>query len=361
MFVQTKSKIANADGSQVFSPQAFPAEKPPIEDFHLIPGLAYARRHIRLDNETLVDGDGASGDPASLGVSAVMIGQTDQRYLLAAVRQFAHFNMIPRWPNGAISHRESSPQVWADFIYMAPPFVAYLATAVNSTEIMRQAVAQCLLYRQALQPNVSTDAVSAGAWQHILGGDSPDPSLWSTGNAWAAMGMTRVLATLLHWPRTAVEPDAQIAQADLFLWVGEILRAAAGSPLDDGLVRNRLNDTTWFGETSGTALLAATVYRLAVLQEEATSLFNGGAKKLRALHPELQKPVTSEMLEWADKARKAVAAHVDEKGIASPAVDPLDWNGQTPYTKGSPEGQSFLVMLYASWRDCNIAGVCTAG
>lgn len=63
-------------------------------------------------------------------------------------------------------------------------------------------------------------------------------------------------------------------------------------------------------------------------------------------------------MQWADENRRAIAAHVDESGIASPAVNPLGWGDRKPYTKGSPEGESFLVMLYASWRDCVHAGVC---
>lgn len=276
----------------VFSPQAFPAGKVPDSNPRLVPALAFAKRHIRLDNETLIDGDGASGDPASLGVSALMIGQTDKRYAEAAQRQFQHFDKVPKWKNGAISHRDDYAELWADFIYMAPPFMAYYAVATNSTETIKKAIMQCLAYRQALKPNTSSDAVSAGTWQHILGPVHEDLGRWSTGNGWAAMGMARVLATLLHWPPTAVEANAQIAQADLFTWIGEILQGAMSSPKEDGLLRNYLNDTTWFGEVSGTALLTATVYRVAAMQEEASALFNGSAQKVRDTHPDIKKPVS---------------------------------------------------------------------
>lgn len=70
--------------------------------------------------------------------------------------------------------------------------------------------------------------------------------------------------------------------------------------------------------------------------------------------------VTVEMLRWAGENTKAIAAHVDKIGIASPAVNPLVWGDRTPYTKGSPEGQSFLVLLYAAWRDCVEASVCSS-
>ncbi|KAF7187012.1 hypothetical protein HII31_11621 [Pseudocercospora fuligena] len=338
----------------VFSKQAFPNGRPPSPDPNKVEALSYARKHIRLDNNTLVDGDGASGDPASLGVSAILIGQTDPKTAVAVARQYAHFGIVPRWPNGAISHRDDYPELWADFIYMAPPFFAYYATSINSTDVIRQAVAQCLLYRQVLQPNASSGAVSAGAWRHIIGPKNQDLGLWSTGNAWAAMGMARVLATLVHWSPTATEASAQIAQADFFTWIGQILKAAMNSPKQDGLLRNYLNDTTCFGETSGTALMTAAVYRLAVLQQEARALFDGSAAKAK----KLDKIVTSEMLKWAETNRKTIAAHIDQSGIAKPAVNPLGWGDRTPYVKGSPEGQSFVVMLYAAWRDCLRSQAC---
>lgn len=252
---------------------------------------------------------------------------------------------------------------------MAPPFFAYYAVATNETEIIRSAVMQCLLYREVLKPNVSSNSVSAGAWQHIIRSKSPDLGLWSTSNGWAAMGMARVLATFVHWPATATSKDALIAQADLFTWIGEIIRAAMSSPMKGGLLLNYLNDTTWFGETSGTALLTATVYRLAVLEKEASVIFHGTApKKLSPIVSLgdilfsgimlMRFQVTGKMLQWADINRKTVAKYVDNNGIVKPAVNPLGWDDRTPYTKGSPEGQSFAVMLYAAWRDCVNAGIC---
>lgn len=64
------------------------------------------------------------------------------------------------------------------------------------------------------------------------------------------------------------------------------------------------------------------------------------------------------MLRWADANFKTVVSHVNANGIAAPTVDPLGWLIRTPYTKGSPEGESFVVMMYAAWRDCVDARVC---
>ncbi len=47
--------------------------------------LQYAKQFIHINGQTLVS-DSAVGDPASLGVSAVLIGQSDGNYLDASAR-----------------------------------------------------------------------------------------------------------------------------------------------------------------------------------------------------------------------------------------------------------------------------------
>ncbi|PWW78221.1 hypothetical protein C7212DRAFT_345054 [Tuber magnatum] len=74
--------------------------------------LEYAKQHIALTGDTLINGDGAVGDPASLGIPALLLGKTDQRYRDAAERQTLHIFQAPKWPNGAISHRESIAELW---------------------------------------------------------------------------------------------------------------------------------------------------------------------------------------------------------------------------------------------------------
>lgn len=61
------------------------------------------------------------------------------------------------------------------------------------------------------------------------------------------------------------------------------------------------------------------------------------------------------MLDWADQSLAAVAAHVNKTGIAVPAV-----KDRAPCTDGTAEGQSFLLMLYASYRDCVLKGTCAS-
>ncbi|KAI4163976.1 MAG: hypothetical protein LQ342_002473 [Letrouitia transgressa] len=313
----------------VFGDKPFPGDGlPPI--VAEIPSLQYAGQFIRLDNETLVDGDGAVGDPAALGVSAVLLGQQDDQYSAAAQRQ-ADFILqkAPRYQNGAISHREALAELWADFTYMAPPFLAYQGVATNNQSLLREAGRQCQLQQDILRPQ--SHKPTRGLWRHIIGpSDAQDLGLWATGNAWAAAGMTRVLATMLKWgPSKAWKTEQdQLKRSIIDILDGAAHGATKGKP---PLLCNYLDDATWFGDAASTALIAAVTYRMAVLAPTVTK---------------------DRHLQFADRLRKAIIAHVDNAtGLVAPTVNSLDWKSRTPSAQGSPEGQSFTVLMYAAYRD----------
>lgn len=81
---------------------------------YAVPALKYAKSKIVLGTGAngLSDGDGATGDPASLGVFAVLLGgvygdaaRGEVEYLLG---------QAPRWGNakGAVSQRVDVPELW---------------------------------------------------------------------------------------------------------------------------------------------------------------------------------------------------------------------------------------------------------
>jgi rhamnogalacturonyl hydrolase YesR len=157
------------------------------------------------------------GDPASLGVSALLIGQSNGAYLSASYRQADYIlNQAPKYSNGAISQRPDVAELWADWMHMAPPFLAYLAVQNGSTDLMNTVVTQCGLQRAVLKGGNDN-------WMHIVGPQSPDSGLWSTGNGWAAYGMVRVLFTLQKWSGSA-SMTSQASQ--LQGWIKEILDGA---------------------------------------------------------------------------------------------------------------------------------------
>ena len=68
---------------------------------------------------------------------------------------------------------------------------------------------------------------------------------------------------------------------------------------------------------------------------------------------------------WVNNIRAVLGAydasgkpHITKTGIATPAVDPLNWHDTTPYTSGSQERQNFVVLMCAAWRDCVYPEVC---
>lgn len=279
---------------------------------------------------------GAAGDPASLGVSAILIGQTEPEYLSAAERQVNHLlNNVPRWGNGAISHRESNVELWADFTYMVPPTLAYWAVQTNNITLLDVAIQQCNLYHDVLSAPANdsgndTPWDAAGLWQHIIGptDGNNDNGIWSTGNAWAAAGMSRVLATVKN---SKLEADrAQLGRLeDCIKGILDGAIALDDAEPDEPLLRNYLNDTTWFAELAGTALLAATAYRVVQLEP---AIFG---EKYAA---------------WADAKREAVTTMIGSDGLLAPVVNPLNWNDRTSATK-SPEAQSFAILLFSAYRD----------
>ncbi|KAF5383015.1 hypothetical protein D9615_004857 [Tricholomella constricta] len=333
----------------VFGDAPFPV---PCVEKEAVKGLAYAASKITFGCEGangLSNDHEAVGDAASLGVSLVMLGKKDPRYAQAAqVTVDFLMNSAPRYPNGAISQRVSTPELWADFVYMAPPFLAYYAADSSNETLLRESVEQCRYYREVLQAN--TTMPYKGVWERIIGPKSQDAGLWSTGNGWAAAGMTRVLATVMKAPIAQNASWKLDAIQDLTFWIMEILNGAMASSPDRGLLRNFLNDTDLkghgFGEISGSSLLASVVYRMAVLQPQAC-----GDKYVR----------------WADGIRGVLAGndengqpHITKEGVATPAVNPAGWLDTEPFVNGSPEGQAFVVLMYAAWRDCVLDGHCSS-
>lgn len=130
----------------------------------------------------------------------------DTRFSLAAGEQLGYLlNQAPRSASGAISHRADEVALWcvlrcrpnlsslsdpilgcatsnipfrADFVYMAPPFIAYFGALQNDSgglAIVQIAYDQIRLYRQALFDQ------NASLWRHIAYGSSEDIGHWGTG------------------------------------------------------------------------------------------------------------------------------------------------------------------------------------
>lgn len=226
-------------------------------------------------------------------------------------------------------------ELWADFIYMVPPMLAYWAVQTSNVTLLNIAIEQCNLYREVLGvpvTGIGEEPVGATAelWRHIIGppDGNNDYGIWSTGNAWAAAGMTRVLATAINSGLQADDLLLDSLEDNIQTILDGAISLDTAEP-DEPLLRNYLDDTTWFAELAGTTLLAATAYRAVQLQP---ARFGRG------------------YADWADGKREAVAGMISSDGLLAPVVNPLNWTDRTPAAK-SPEAQSFAILMFSAYRD----------
>ncbi|KAK7060209.1 hypothetical protein VNI00_000974 [Paramarasmius palmivorus] len=291
----------------------------------------------KSDSLALVDGDGSAADPASLGVSFLLANWTRTNlsytaYSDAAGKQLDYLlNHVSRSDSGAISHRADETQLWADFMYMVPPFIAYYGAlqGKNGADLLQIAYTQSSLYRDALRDE-------NGLWRHVTLGSWQDNTHWATGNAWAAAGMYRVLQTIEH---SSVAKNFTSHRSNLTDWVQEIISSAWRYQAEDGALLNVIDNSTSFVDTSATALLASVTYRMAIYTNDTTYVEN------------------------AEKALALVKDNVDEEGWLQQTVDPYTFSTPSKAGSHSPEGQAFVLMLHAAWRDyaAHIRGNSTEG
>jgi hypothetical protein len=128
----------------------------------------------------------------------------------------------------------------------------------------------------------------------------------------------------------------------------------------DGL--NNSNSSNNFDDASSSALLAATVYHLALLTGNKT--FISQAERTRAAlfasngtsapsSPSSSPPSSSSNSSSAPASSAFTRTpYFTTAGWLSPVVDPLNVGSEGSQ---SPEGQAFVLMLDAAWRDWNAA------
>ena len=123
-------------------------------------------------------------------------------------------------------------------------------------------------------------------------------------------------------PGTGVLPSA-LPQAEC-LWTNT---RASTEQKENGTLYNYIDEEDSFADTASTALLAASTYRLAMISG------------------------VSAYISAADRAFELIDKSVDEDGWLQNTVDPLSFS--TPSVSGthSPEGQSFVLLLQAAYRD----------
>ncbi|OCH84943.1 Six-hairpin glycosidase [Obba rivulosa] len=335
---------------------------------------------------------GAAGDSASLGFAVLLANWTGQgatdglNYAAAATAQLNWtLTVVPRTSDGAISHRIEQVQLWSDSMYMVPPFLAYYGALNNNQSLLQEAHDQISLYR-----NYMRDTSAGGLWKHILMGNQSqvDEGHWSTGNAWAAGGMIRVLSTIQH---SQFSGKMKNQVKDLISWTSEIHNAMYPHLTSDMLFTNYADDNSTFLDAASTAMLASTVYRLALLGGVHTHVplaeqcrraisaplnsTNGGnsapaLQRRQAASATASGPsshASSAASSGSSRASSGSASptsssapaptqsllHFDGEMWLTPVPNPDSW---TVAGQHSPESQAFVVEMYAAWRDWVDAG-----
>ncbi|KAF8076064.1 Six-hairpin glycosidase [Lyophyllum atratum] len=315
----------------VFEPTAFPPPAHLDASLNASDVLQIAVKTVSkkpADSLPLIANQGSAADPASIGVAVLLANWTrpdltSTIFAKAANGQLEHLlNHVPRSAEGAISHRQDEVQLWADFVYMVPPFIAYFGALQGGSRgraLLQVAYDQCRLYRNALRD-------SSGLWRHITLGAYQDDAHWGTGNAWAAAGMLRVLQTLNH------SSDAHLfakQQANLTEWIQEISTTAWSFQKRNGGLFNVIDSPTSFTDTSSTALLASVTYRMATFTNDTT------------------------LIPAANKALAFIKTNIDDQGWLQGTVDPYTFKTPSAPDAHSPEGQAFVLLLHAAqsaWR-----------
>ncbi|MBP5653644.1 MAG: glycoside hydrolase family 88 protein [Lachnospiraceae bacterium] len=279
--------------------------------------MAYdAVKRMNKDGRLAMVGGGATVcDPASNGEVCLRAYQkTGDRFFMDGAGKMLEYLMekAPRTSDGLICHSTRSffegyttGQVWADGVYMMPPFLAVMGE-------LDEALTQIRGYRKHLY-----DAENK-LFYHIkdVDGDRFVRKLhWATGNGWVLMGLAGVIAAAKEKGRTEIAEE-------LTGYLVEVLDGMRRFATADGRFKDILDSEDSFIDGTSAMMMAATVYR--------------GIK---------EGFLDVKYREYADKAFRAVTGKVDRYGIIREVCGCPDFVAEGT----SAEAQAAYIMAYA-WK-----------
>lgn len=193
-------------------------------------------------------------DPAANGivVKKAFDITKDDFYLNAANKMLNYLlTKAPRTENGTLCHNEisfhegfSANQIWADSIYMAPPFLAEMGNLQDAFNQIKG------MYDYLIDENT-------GLLRHIYDAGSQKfvrDKLWATGNGWALMGMVSVA-------EIALKNKNQSIADKLSEMAKNLLDNLLQYQLEDGRFHDILDDETSFVDGASAMMMAAFIYR----------------------------------------------------------------------------------------------------
>ncbi|MEO8084920.1 MAG: glycoside hydrolase family 88 protein, partial [Ardenticatenales bacterium] len=166
------------------------------------------------------------------------------------------------WP-GAWSHLPDRPEVWDDTLFMAAPFLARYGQGGSAAGDGASGTADVALAQEAARQVIAHAAVlqdpSSGLWFHgwsAAPADAAAPHMsggyWARGNAWAALATTEVIDSL------PADDPLRTALRDVLV---RQLTALARLQAPSGLWHTEVTRPDYYTETSGSAGIAAALYR----------------------------------------------------------------------------------------------------
>ena len=132
----------------------------------------------------------------------------DAKYLDKANQVYAEYLKIPRAPNGGVSHRAETTELWDDTVYMLSMFLLEMYRLTNDEKYIGDFVAQFNAHNEKL-----TDE-KTGLWVHGWDADNEDyndgcsivgwpdkmtrksSQIWARGNGWVGMALSDALNTI---------------------------------------------------------------------------------------------------------------------------------------------------------------------
>jgi len=197
---------------------------------------------------------------------------------------------------------------------------------------------QIRLYRGYLR-----DQGTNNLWRHMALGDNQDTDHWSTGNAWAAAGMVRVLGTIKN---SEYAGGFKNEQNDLIDWILEIQDGMYNYLRSTSCFGNYADDDNAFDDAASAVLLAATVYRLSTLAGKHNHIHLAERTRIALT-------ARSNLGGGPSNGTFESMVHFDIDGWLSPVVNPLSF-GESGAK--SPEAQAFVLMMQAGYQDWAQAG-----
>ena len=112
---------------------------------------------------------------------------------------------------------------------------------------------------------------------------------------------------------------------------------------EDGMFHNYADDESTFVDAASAALIAATVYRHALLTGTYTHIPNAEYVRRKLWAPE-----SGEGNDFSDPRSFRDMVHFSSDGFLTPVVNPNSFGQEG---EKSPEGQAFVIQMYAAWKD----------